>query len=42
MRAHSPNMAFDDNILNIVNNGVGMNKIAKQIKELAATLGSQE
>jgi len=41
MRAKSPNMAFNDDIFNIVNNGVGMTKIAKEIKSLAADLGSR-
>jgi hypothetical protein len=42
MRAKSPNLLFDDDVFNIVNNGVGLPKIAKEIKSLAATLGSQE
>jgi len=33
-------MVFNDDILGIVNNGVGMNKISAQIKSLAATIGS--
>jgi len=33
-------MVFNDDILGIVNNGVGMNKISSQIKSLAATIGS--
>ena len=40
LRAKSPNMVFNDDILGIVNNGVGMNKISSQIKSLAATIGS--
>ena len=40
LRAKSPNMVFNDDILGIVNNGVGMNKISAQIKSLAATIGS--
>lgn len=42
MRAKDPHFVFDDDIFNIVNNGVGLPKIAKEIKSLAATLGSQE
>ena len=42
LRAKSPNMAFNDRILSIVNNGVGMNKIAAQIKNLAGNIGSSE
>lgn len=41
-RAHSPNLAFNDEIFDVVNRGVGMNKIAAQIKNLASTLGSSE
>jgi hypothetical protein len=33
-------MVFNDDILGIVNNGVGMNKISAQIKSLAASVGS--
>lgn len=40
LRAKSPNMVFNDDILGIVNNGVGMNKISAQIKSLAASIGS--
>lgn len=40
LRAKSPNMVFNDDILGIVNNGVGMNKISAQIKSLAASVGS--
>ena len=42
MRAKDPHFVFDDDIFNIVNNGVGLSKISKEIKSLAATLGSQE
>ena len=40
LRAKSPNMVFNDDILGIVNNGVGINKVSAQIKSLAATIGS--
>ena len=42
LRAYSPNMALmkGDEMMQIVNNGVGMNKIAAQIKSMAASLGS--
>lgn len=39
-RAKNPDMIFNDRILGIVNNGVGMNKISAQIKSMAASLGS--
>ena len=44
LRAYSPNMALakGDELMQVVNNGIGMNKIAKQIKELATTIGSTE
>jgi len=42
MRAHSPNLAFNDKIFDIVNNGVGMTKIASHIKSIAGTIGSME
>ena len=42
MRAHSPNLAFNDRIFDIVNNGIGMSKIANHIKSLAGTIGSME
>ena len=42
IRAHSPNLAFDDDVFSIVNNGIGISKIAKEIKNLAATIGSSE
>jgi len=35
-------LAFNDNILNIVNNGVGINKVTAQIKALASQIGSSE
>jgi hypothetical protein len=35
-------LAFDDDIFSIVNNGVGLSKISKEIKNLAATLGAPE
>ena len=44
LRAYSPNMALfkGDELMQIVNNGVGMPKIAAEIKSLASTLGSTE
>lgn len=44
LRAYSPNMALfkGDELMQIVNNGVGMTKIASQIKSMASTLGSSE
>ena len=45
LRAYSPNMAFqkgDALISNIINNGMGINKIGAQIKALAGNLGSTE
>jgi len=42
MRAHSPNLAFDDQVFDIVNNGIGMSKIATHIKSIAGTIGSME
>ena len=42
MRAKDPHFVFDDDIFNIVNNGVGLSKISKEIKSIASTLGSQE
>jgi len=42
MRAHSPNLAFNDRVFDIVNNGIGMTKIANHIKSLAGTVGSME
>ena len=44
LRAYSPNMALfkGDELMQIVNNGVGMTKIAAQIKSMASTLGSSE
>ena len=44
LRAYSPNMALfkGDELMQIVNNGVGMTKIAAQIKSMASTLGSNE
>ena len=44
LRAYSPNMALfkGDKLMQIVNNGVGMPKIAAEIKSLASTLGSTE
>ena len=41
-RAHSKNFAFDDTIFNIVNNGIGLSKISKHIKELAGSLSVPE
>ena len=38
LRAKSPNMVFNDQMFNIVNNGVGLNKISAEIKSLAAGL----
>lgn len=40
MRAHSPNLAFNDRVFDIVNNGIGLTKISAQIKSMAAQLGS--
>ena len=40
MRAHSPNLAFNDKVFDIVNNGIGLTKISAQIKSMAASLGS--
>jgi len=40
MRAHSPNLAFNDMVFDIVNNGIGLTKISAQIKSMAASLGS--
>lgn len=42
MRAKDPHFVFDDDIFNIVNNGVGLSKISKEIKSIASTLGSYE
>jgi len=42
MRAKSPNLVFDDDVFNIVNNGIGLSKIAKEIKSLATSLGSSD
>lgn len=44
LRAYSPNMALfkGDELMQIVNNGIGMTKIAAQIKSMASTLGSSE
>ena len=44
LRAYSPNLALakGDELMQIVNNGVGMNKIATQIKSMASTIGSTE
>ena len=45
LRAYSPNMAFqrgDALVSNIINNGMGINKIGAQIKALAGSLGSTE
>jgi len=42
MRANSPNLAFDDQVFDIVNNGIGMSKIATHIKSIAGTIGSME
>lgn len=41
-RAHSKNFAFDDTIFNIVNNGIGLSKIANHIKSLAGSLSVPE
>jgi len=40
MRAHSPNLAFNDRVFDIVNNGVGLTKIASTIKSMASSLGA--
>ena len=44
LRAYSPDLALwkGDELMQIVNNGVGMNKIAAQIKSMAASIGSME
>lgn len=45
LRAYSPNMAFqrgDALVSNIINNGMGINKIGAQIRALADSLGSIE
>ena len=44
LRAYSPDLALwkGDELMQIVNNGVGMNKIAAQIKSIAASIGSME
>ena len=44
LRAYSPDMvlAKGDELMQVVNNGVGMNKIAAQIKALATSIGSTE
>ena len=45
LRAYSPDLAFqrgDATITNIINNGMGINKIGSQIKALAGSLGSTE
>ena len=44
LRAYSPDLALwkGDELMQIVNNGVGMNKIASQIKSMAASIGSME
>ena len=44
LRAYSPDLALwkGDELMQIVNNGVGMNKIATQIKSMAASIGSTE
>ena len=42
LRAYSPNMRFNDSILNVVNNGIGMSKIAEFIKSNLPKIGSSE
>ena len=42
LRAKSPNMVFNDQMFNIVNNGVGLNKISAEIKSLAAGLSTTD
>lgn len=42
LRSHSSKYAFDNNILSVVENGVGLNKISAQIQSLAANLGQTE
>lgn len=39
MRAHSPQFAFDNKVLSIVENGIGLEKINKLIKDNLQTLG---
>lgn len=41
-RAYSPNKAFDQEILQIVNNGVGLEKVAEYIKAHINSIGTDE
>lgn len=41
-RAYSPNKAFDQEILQIVNNGVGLEKVAEYIKSHINSIGTDE
>lgn len=41
-RAYSPNKAFDQEILQIVNNGVGIEKVAEYIKAHISSIGTDE
>lgn len=42
MRAYSPNMKFNNDILNVVNNGIGVSKIAEFIKNHIPKPGTSE
>ena len=42
LRAHSSKYAFNNGLMSVVENGVGLNKISAQIKALAASLGQTE
>lgn len=42
LRANSPNLAFNSQILEYVNGTVGMNKVTEQIKNLIGTMGETE
>lgn len=40
IRAENPNLAFNNGGLNIVSNGIGMNKVADMLEDFAKNLGS--
>ena len=42
LRANSPNLAFNSQILEYVNGTIGMNKVTEQIKNLIGTMGETE
>ena len=44
MRAYSPNLAFakGDYMMQVVNNGIGLDKIGAYIKQMAGSIGSSE